>query len=92
MIHSVGSALLMRQRRPLKCNEIKTKQGKTRIIFQDCIKTVLAQKIQDNICLVKVRALDPKLLITDPDPQNENQEFRIRNLDPDPSVNKFCLI
>ena len=36
---------------------------------------------------------DPKLFITDPDPQIENQEFciririRIRILDPDPSVN-----
>jgi len=80
MIHSVGSALLMRQRRPLKCNEIKTKQGKTRIIFQYCIKTALTLKNQDSICLVKVRALDPKFLITDPDPQNENQEFQIQIL------------
>jgi len=32
---------------------------------------------------------DPKLLITDsdPDPQTENQEFQTRILDPDPSVN-----
>jgi len=32
---------------------------------------------------------DPKLIISDPDPQFENQEFRIRIqiLDPDPSVN-----
>jgi len=29
----------------------------------------------------------PKILISDPDPQIENQEFRIRILDPDPSVN-----
>ena len=33
--------------------------------------------------------LDPKLITSDPDPQIENQEFRIRIriLDPDPSVN-----
>jgi len=31
--------------------------------------------------------LDPKLIISDPDPQIENQEFRIRILDSDPSVN-----
>jgi len=32
---------------------------------------------------------DPKLIISDPDPQIENQEFRIRIriMDPDPSVN-----
>jgi len=32
---------------------------------------------------------DPKLIITDPDPDPhiENQEFRIRILDPDSSVN-----
>jgi len=30
---------------------------------------------------------DPKLSITDPDPQNENQELRIQILDPDLSVN-----
>jgi len=32
---------------------------------------------------------DPKLIISDPDPdpQIENQEFRIRILDPDPSMN-----
>jgi len=29
----------------------------------------------------------PKLIITDPDPQNENQEFWIRILDPYPCVN-----
>jgi len=36
--------------------------------------------------------LDPKLIISDPDqdpdPQIENQEFRIRILDPDPSVTR----
>jgi len=31
---------------------------------------------------------DQKLIISGPDPQNKNQEFRIRILDPDPSVNK----
>jgi len=33
---------------------------------------------------------DPKLIISDPDPQTENQEFRIwiRILDPDPSVTR----
>jgi len=30
---------------------------------------------------------DPKSTISDPDPQIEHQEFRIRILDPDPSVN-----
>jgi len=30
---------------------------------------------------------DPKLIISDPDPKIENQEFRIQILDPDPSVN-----
>jgi len=31
---------------------------------------------------------DPKLIISDLDPQIENQEFRIRILDPDPSVTR----
>jgi len=35
----------------------------------------------------KSSVLDPKLIISDPDPQIENQEFQIRILDPDPSVN-----
>jgi len=40
--------------------------------------------------LIDTSVPDPKLIISepDPDPQIENQEFRIRILDSDPSVNK----
>ena len=39
-------------------------------------------------CLLKTSVPDPKLIISDPDPQIQNQEFRIRILDPDPSVSR----
>jgi len=35
---------------------------------------------------VKASVPDPKLIISDPDPQIENQEFRI--LEPDPSLTR----
>ena len=40
--------------------------------------------------LVNISVPDPKLIISDPDPHIENQEFRIRSLilDPDPSVTR----
>jgi hypothetical protein len=34
----------------------------------------------------KTSVPDPKLIISDPDPQTEDQDFRIRILDLDPSV------
>jgi len=42
------------------------------------------------IDVLKCSVRDPKLIILDPDPQIENQEFRIRirTLDSDPSVTR----
>jgi len=39
------------------------------------------------VSVLKTSVPDPKLLISDPDPQNQNQEFRIRILEPYSSVN-----
>ena len=46
--------------------------------------------------LSNTSVLDTKLLAMDPDPQIENQEFRIRILDPesnlDPGSGSFCKL
>jgi len=42
--------------------------------------------LEDLLWFFDLSVPDPKLIISDPDPQTENQEFRIRILDPDPSV------
>jgi len=47
--------------------------------------------VQHIKCIIEKSSVpDPKLIISDPDPQTENQEFqiRIRILDPDTSVTR----
>ena len=48
--------------------------------FNDVNQTVYIRVNQ------KTSVPDPKLIISDPDPQTEDQDFRIRILDLDPSV------
>jgi len=64
----------------------------TVLLFVDTFTSVFLDKKDQEVKIVEISVRDPKLIISDPDPQIENQEFRIRIqiriLDPDPSVTR----